>query len=366
MKSIFTIVLLCFASLIHAQTFELYVSDAGNFNNPPWQILKYDGNGQNPTTFINANLNWPQDILFLEDSNTVLISNLGSNRITRHNAATGAYISDFANGIGGGPTRIKIGWDGLLYVLQWGGSGFVWRYQLDGTYMGSFTSVGVPQAIGMDWDSERNLYVSSYNGDYVRKFDSLGNDLGIFVNSNLLGPTNIWFDSDGDLLVSDYNGTAVKRFDTAGTYMGDFITGLGNSEGVDFFPNGNILIGNGVSSSVKMYDSAGAYISDIVPSGSGGLLTPNAVVIREVTPLAVEEPVVTQQLVSPSIGRQFYIQPTFLNQLSSLEVFDISGKQIGEVEGGVWRAGSHPDGIYFMVGRLVDGTVLTQKVLVRK
>ena len=35
------------------------------------------------------------------------------------NLTMGVYIEDFATGIGG-PTRMKIGADSLLYVLQWG------------------------------------------------------------------------------------------------------------------------------------------------------------------------------------------------------------------------------------------------------
>ena len=50
---------------------------------------------------------------------------------------------------------------------------------------------------------------------------------------------------------------------------------------MDFFPNGNILIGNGATHSVKMFDSNGNYIEDFIPNGSGGLITPNAIVIRE-------------------------------------------------------------------------------------
>ena len=44
-----------------------------------------------------------------------LISNLNSGRITRHDAATGAYLDDFATGLAG-PTRMKIGADGLIYA----------------------------------------------------------------------------------------------------------------------------------------------------------------------------------------------------------------------------------------------------------
>ncbi len=179
-----------------------------------------------------------------------MISNLGSNSIKRHDATTGEYISDFTTALSG-PTRMKIGADSLLYVLQWSGNGMVKRFEMDGTYYDDFTDVSVSQSIGLDWDSEGNLYVSSYNGDNVRKFDSEGQDLGLFVTTDLLGPTNIWFDDNGDLLVVDYNGTAVKRFDSEGNYLSDFMTGLLYAEGVQYLPNGDILIGNGNTSSVK-------------------------------------------------------------------------------------------------------------------
>jgi len=284
--SLFALSVLLFTSNGFSQDIEIYVSDAGNFSSPPWKILKFDENGENPEIFIDTVLAWPQDILFLEDQQVVLISNLNTGRITKYNSTTGEFIGDFATGIGG-PTRMKIGADSLLYVLQWAGNGKVKRYQLDGTFVDDFTSVGVPQSIGIDWDSDGNLYVSSYNGDNVRKFDSNGNDLGVFVNTNLAGPTNIWFDDNDDLLVIDYDGTAVKRFDSNGAFINNFLTGLSQAEGVDFFPNGNILIGNGATGSVKMFDSNGSYIEDFIPSGSGNLLRPNAVVIREVNPSSV-------------------------------------------------------------------------------
>lgn len=283
MKNIAILALLLLISTsLYGQNIEVYVSDVGNRSTPPFQILKFDANGENPEVYINSPLNRPQDIVFLDDFNTVLISNLGDNRITRHNAVTGAYINDFANSISQ-PTRMKIGPDNLLYVLQWSGSGKVLRYQLDGTFVGEFTNVGVNQSIGLDWDSSGNLYVASFAAASVRKFDTSGNDAGLFVSSNLSGPTTIWFADNGDLLVSDWSVTSVKRFDSSGTFLGNFITGLRQSEGEDTFSNGNILIGNGSSNSVKMFDSEGNYIEDFISSGAGGLVTPVAIVIRNDT-----------------------------------------------------------------------------------
>ena len=331
MRTIFLLLLLLTSFLSKAQGIEIFVSDAGNFSSPPWQILKFDQNGQNPVTFIHNNLNWPQDILFVEDSGWVLISNLGSGRITKHNATTGTFISDFATGIGG-PTRMKIGADSLLYVLQWNGNGKVLRYSMDGSFVDEFTSIGVPQSIGIDWDAGGNLCVSSYSGKFIRKFDSNGVDMGLFVSTGLLGPTNIWFDPNGDLLVSDYNGSSVKRFDNSGNFIGDFITGLGQSEGIAFFPNGNILIGNGATNSVKMYDSNGVFIQDLVPAGSGNLLNPNAIVIRPGL-VSMEEPFIsTKNIMYPSIGSEFYISPGQTQNIQQIDLVNLSGSYIVYVD----------------------------------
>lgn len=269
------------ASSALAQEYEIYVSDAGNLQNPPWQILRYDQNGDNPEVFIDTNLAWPQDLVFVEGQGIVLVSNLNSGAINRHDADSGAFIDAFATGLNG-PTRMRIGPDGMLYVLQWTNNAPVRRYELNGTFVDNFTSVGVNQAIGLDWDTSGNLYVSSYNGGFVRRFDPSGNDMGFFIDSGLAGPTNIWFDDAGNLLVADYVGGAVRLFDSDGNFQEDFILGVINPEGVDFYLNGDILLGNGGTSSVRRYDSQGNFVETVVESGSGGLISPNAVVLRPI------------------------------------------------------------------------------------
>ncbi|MEP1097539.1 MAG: Ig-like domain-containing protein [Cyclobacteriaceae bacterium] len=260
---------------------EIYVSDAGSpVGSGPFQVLKYDENGENPEIFIGENLGWPQDILFLENDGHVLISNLNDNSIRRHDIETGAFVNNFASGING-PTRIKIGPDNLLYALQWTGNGKVHRYELDGTFVDEFTSVGVTQSIGLDWDSGGNLYVASFSGKTIRKFDTSGNDQGIFISSSLQGPTDIWFDS-GDLWVNDWQSGTIKRFDSNGSFVETVVSGLSQNEGIDFLKSGDFLIGNGGTGAVKMYGSNGSFKKDLVSSGSGGLKGPNAVRVRNV------------------------------------------------------------------------------------
>ncbi len=265
-----------------APRIEIYVSDVGVNRNGPHQILKYNEEGKEGTAFISSNLAKPQDIVFIEDQEVVLVSNLQSNKITKHAIETGEYISDFATGLSG-PTRMEIGPDGLLYVIGWNG-GSVKRYQLDGTFVDNFTNSSINQAIGIAWDSEGNLYVSSFNdgsNGFVKVFNENGDDQGFFINSNLTGPTDIWFQENGNLLVSDWSANRVREFSSDGEFIGDYITNLSQPEGVDYM-NGNLLIGNSGDGSVKMYDATGNFIEDLVAPGAGGLETTNAVTVRYV------------------------------------------------------------------------------------
>ncbi len=281
MKTLTTLLCtLLWASSALAQPSDIYVIDVPNFGQPPWQILKYDDDGKNPEVFITENLSWPHDMIFLEDSNTVIVSNYNSGRIDRYNADTGEFIDVFTSDVIA-PSRMKIGADNLLYVAQDGGSGRVRRFQLDGTVVGDFTNVALARILGFDWDRDGNFYVASYDQQLVRVFNPDGIDQGNFIQSNLTGPSNIWFAGNGDLLVIDYDAGGIRRFGSDGVYKGVAIAGLSQAEGVDFLPNGNMLIGNGGTSSVPMFSPAGVYIEDIITSQSGGLMQPNAVIVRQ-------------------------------------------------------------------------------------
>ncbi|MEP2936838.1 MAG: T9SS type A sorting domain-containing protein [Gilvibacter sp.] len=362
------ILLIASTTLNYGQTaYNIYVSDAGNFSSGPYQILKFDPDGSNPQTFIDTNLAWPQDILFLEDQGIVLISNLSTGEINRHDAQTGAYIDHFSTGIGG-PTRMKIGADDLIYVLQWVGNGKVWRYEQDGTFVDEFTSTGVAQSIGIDWDAAGNLYVSSYTGDLVQKYSSSGADMGTFISTDLVGPTNIWFDATGDLFVADYDGGAVKRFDSDGNFIEVYISGLQFPEGVAFNPSdGNMLLGNGGTAAVKLFTSTGTFIEDIVPSGSGDLLTPNAVVLRD-NSLGVPHSNSVVNMVNPTIGQLFVFDFALLEDFDKVAIYNFIGQKISTVylaDSLLWDASGMPDGIYFLTAFKGDKRV-TQKIIVTK
>lgn len=373
MKNVYTIAMLYLlinTSLLSSQNLAVYVSDAANFNSGPYQIAKFDvtGNYEGALIRVEDGLVWPQDIIFLDSEEAVLISNLSAaGIISKHNWSNGDLIENFAEGLGG-PTRMKIGPDGLLYVLQWSNTiNKVLRYNLNGTFVDEFTSIGVSQSIGIDWDSNGDLYVSSYGGNSIRKFDgTTGDDLGLFINSGLQGPTNIWFEADGDLIVFNYNSGIVKRFDATGTLLADLITGVNGCEGFAFFPNGDLLMGVGSDGSIRRYDSNFNFIENFVDPGI--LLTPNAIVIRDDIPLSVPEKKISHIFVTPTIGNRFLINSLAIQSFETLEVYNNSGALVDTIvlsETTQWDASKNAEGIYFIVAR--QGTdKATQKIIVKK
>ena len=88
-RLVFALTALLWAACLQAQDYTVYVIDTPNFGLPPWQILQYDRDGRNPEVFIDHHLEWPHDILFLEDAGTVLVSNYNSGTVERFDAATG-------------------------------------------------------------------------------------------------------------------------------------------------------------------------------------------------------------------------------------------------------------------------------------
>ena len=202
----------------------------------------------------------------------------------------------------------------------------------------------------------------------VRKFDSLGIDSGIFISSNLVGPTNIWFDKTGtsDLIVNDYNANSIKRFDSAGNFLGTWASGNGLSqpEGVEFLPNGNVLIGSSGNGMVKMYDSLGNFISTIIDgSDTLNLMRPNAIRYRQVTINTISEKLEDKILILPNSGRIFKIKSEV--QIKSIGLYDIQGRKIKNIniKNNTFYLSDVPVGLYYLRS-LAEDRKINQKILV--
>jgi len=372
-KLLYTLIFTLLSISTIAQTdYYIFVSDAGGFNNPPWQILRYDLNGENPLVFIpsqtfeDQNVGWPQDILLLEDQNVILISCLVGNKITRHNANTGDYIDDFAT-VAGGPTRMKIGPDDLIYVTQWNLSdNKILRFQQDGTFVDEYTNDGVPRGIGLDWDTNNNLYVTSYNGNLVTQFNDTGISQGNFITTNLNGPTNVMREDDGNFLVLNWSGGSIERFDSSGNFIETFTSEVTQPEGIAINPlYGNYLIGNGGPGRVDEFEPDGTYVGPVFTDGFGGLIQPNAVVVIDAS-LGINESIQNDTLLYPTVGTVFNIKFNTQSYHEDLEVLTIQGQRIAIITKNqtIWNASNLPEGIYFV--RSTKNNRLLQKIIIKK
>jgi hypothetical protein len=370
-KVLLSLSLLFTTTLLFSQDVGVYVSDAGNFSNPPWFVWQFTESGESPVQLLDESdgIVWPEDILFIDDNNTVLVSSLSQDGIIqKYNADTWEFIENFAEGVNG-PTRMEIGPDGYVYVLQWySGDNKVLRYEKDGSFVDEFTSIGVYGSIGMDWDDDGNLYVSSYYDSVIYKFDTNGDDLGPFIDTGISGPTNIFFDKTGtgDLVVFNWNSGVIKRFDSDGNFIEDLITGVGQCEGFDFFPNGDMIIGVGFNGSIKRYDSDFNYIEDFIEPGI--LDTPNAIRIHEGT-LSTNEFDIDDSFITPTYGTNFHINHDLITKVISIEIYNTIGLLIEKkvLNGSfVWNASNYSEGMYFIVAVSNTGLRKTQKVIVKK
>lgn len=154
-----------------------------------------------------------------------------------------------------------------------------------------------------------------------------------------------------------------------GEFMKTYINGLSGPEGVAYFENGNMLVGNGGSSAVKMFDPDGNFIEDFIASGSGGLITPNAVVIRDVTSVSVMELPAEGNWISFSPVEGYRISPGISAKEGTLRIYNLSGNLVEIIQNlsGAGQAlfSGMPQGVYLVTVSFPNGKICTQKILIQ-
>ena len=339
MKTSFTIfllaVLIIFNNPLPAQvSFEVYVSSRGTN-----AVKKYDMNGGYLGDFVTSGsggLSNTEDILFHPDG-SVLVTGFGNSSVKRYDGSTGDYLGDFSSGYTlASPSKMSIGPDSLIYVTQWGTTqNKVVRFTLEGEFHDEFTSIGAPKGLGHVWDEQKNFYIALFGtggSGTIHKFDSLGNDLGTFINSTVIqGPTSIWFDGDGSMLVEDWTLGKVFRYDEDGEYLEEFISGMTSPEGIAITPDGKLLIGDWGQDAVHLFTTDGESLGYFTTGN--GLLDPNSVKIKPVALTGMNE---------------------FSEEQLSLQVFPTAGSGKFNIE----LENSHPEHIRIriidMQGRIID------------
>ena len=183
---------------------------------------------------------------------------------------------------------------------------------------------------------------------------------------NLSGPTNIHRETDGNFLVLNWSGGTIQRFSDTGSFIETFTTEVSQPEGIAEHPiSSNYIVGNGGPARIDEFAPDGTYVGPIVPDGFGGLIQPNAVIIREAS-LSVEDKSEKKLILTPTVGSTFRILNAQLNAIDSFEVRNIQGQIVAQfsAKDSQWNAHALAEGIYFV--RSAESGRLLQKIIVKK
>jgi streptogramin lyase len=383
MKTTFTfflipILIICNNHLPAQTSYEVYVSSRGTN-----AVKKYDMNGEYLGDFVasgSGGLTNTEDILFHPDGST-LVTGFGNSSVKQYDGSTGDYLGDFTSGYTlASPSKMSIGPDSLIYVTQWGTTqNKVARFTLDGAFQDEFTSIGAPKGLGHVWDEQKNFYIALFGtggSGTIHMFDSLGNDLGTFINSTIIqGPTSIWFDGDGSMLVEDWTLGKVFRFDEDGEYLEEFISGMTNPEGIAITPDGELLIGDWGQDAVHLFSSAGESLGYFTTGN--GLLDPNSVKIKPVAITGTNEfteAKASLQVFPTANPGEFNIEFEISNsQHIRITVIDMQGRVIDtpfDRKSGpgfqqiVWKPSAAVDEGMFIIRLQTPGTLFTKRIMV--
>jgi sugar lactone lactonase YvrE len=184
-----------------------------------------------------------------------------------------------------GPQAIKLGPDGLIWVVS-EEAGTILRYRADTyEYVDTFATVGAPfGATGIAFDGNGQVYVSSYSLSTVRRYviETRTVNRTITLGANAVGgPDNgLMIAPDGNLYIPGYDTSNVGRYDPAsGSLAANYIApragGLRHTRGLLTSPDGSKLYvtSEGSGDILRFTTSSGALERTIAT----GLVSPTGI-----------------------------------------------------------------------------------------
>lgn len=113
---------------------------------------------------------------------------------------------------------------------------------------------GFSAPVGMDFDSEGNLYVANWSAGIVSRIDPDGSR-SVFA-SGLSGPSGLAIDGDDHVFVASYSDDLVYRLTPEGERT-VYVDGLATPAGLSFDTTGNLLIANRRTDEILAVDDQG-------------------------------------------------------------------------------------------------------------
>lgn len=172
------------------------------------------------------------------------------------------------------PTCAAFGPDGDLYVGSFDGDDIRKYDGQTGAYLGIFVPAGLgnlngPDA-GMVFGPDGDLYVPSFWSNRIIRYDGeTGALIGMFAGptQGVSRPRMLRFRSDGVLFVTSWGNGRILRFTPDGTSLGTFAF-VGTPTGLVFDPaNGDVLVTSDNTNTVRRFSKDGAAKGTIVAAG---------------------------------------------------------------------------------------------------
>ena len=197
--------------------------------------------------------------------------------LRRYNAKTGAVMATLATNIATFPDDLIFGPDGNIYIPCEFGPGIL-RYSIGGAPMPSVNNTGATFFFGPSnrfvtctFGADGNLYATDFGANQVFRFSPSGSLLGAFVATNLHGPIDVKFGPDGNLFVANRETDNISKFNgSTGAFLGIFASGngLSKTDSFDFGLDGNLYVASRTANKVTRFDGmTGVFIDEFITSG---------------------------------------------------------------------------------------------------
>jgi len=196
--------------------------------------------------------------------------------IRRLNPTTGALVAIIATNVATFPDDLHFGPDGNLYIACELGQG-VLRFDRNGApapapgKSGAVFFASQQRLTSSTFGPDGSLYVTDYGANAVFRINAAGTAFTSFTANHLDGPLDLHFGPDGNLYVANRNANNVTRFNgVTGQFIDVFVSGntLNKTDSLGFGPDGNVYVASRNNNAVLLFSGiSGAFISPFISSG---------------------------------------------------------------------------------------------------
>ncbi|MCQ6958253.1 DUF2341 domain-containing protein [Mucilaginibacter aquariorum] len=222
-----------------------------------------------PATTISVTSSGPSNIA-VDAAGNFYVANYNNGTISKYNAA-GTSLGNYGTGAPALSSPIAMVFDsfGNGYVVNSTG-GTVYKYNSAGVYQSTILS-GLSNPTGITIDASNNLYISTINDNFIRKYSTAGGAALLTITTNVSDPTGVAVDAAGNIYSLNNLTGNVTKYNAAGTYQSTVLTGFSGPWAIYLDNADNFYIGDSGSNRVRVYNKAGTLLKNLTVSDPEGV-----------------------------------------------------------------------------------------------